>query len=47
VPAPTENIGAVSIELTADELQEIEAASAQIKVMGNRYTEQMENSTGL
>ncbi len=42
-----ENIGAVSIQLTADELQEIEAASAQIKVMGTRYTEQMERSTGL
>jgi aryl-alcohol dehydrogenase-like predicted oxidoreductase len=42
-----ENIGAVSIELTTDELQEIETASAQIKVMGNRYTEQMEKSTGL
>lgn len=42
-----ENIGAVSIELSAGELQEIEDASAQIKVMGNRYTEQMERSTGL
>jgi aryl-alcohol dehydrogenase-like predicted oxidoreductase len=42
-----ENIGAVDIELTAGELQEIEAASAHIKVMGTRYTEQMEKSTGL
>jgi aryl-alcohol dehydrogenase-like predicted oxidoreductase len=42
-----ENIGAVSIELTKNELHEIEAASAQIKVMGTRYTEQMERSTGL
>jgi aryl-alcohol dehydrogenase-like predicted oxidoreductase len=42
-----ENIGAVSIELTADELQEIETASAQIKIIGTRYTEQMEKSTGL
>jgi len=42
-----ENIGAVSIELTRDELQEIEEASAQINIMGNRYTEQMEKSTGL
>jgi len=42
-----ENIEAVSIELTAAELQEIEDASVQIKVMGNRYTEQMERSTGL
>lgn len=42
-----ENIGAVSIELSAAELQEIEDASAHIKVMGTRYTEQMEKSTGL
>ena len=42
-----ENIGALSIELTKDELQEIETASSQIKVMGTRYTEQMEKSTGL
>jgi aryl-alcohol dehydrogenase-like predicted oxidoreductase len=42
-----ENIGAVSIELTAEELLEMETASAQIKIMGTRYTEQMERSTGL
>lgn len=43
----TENIGAAAIELTADELQEIEAASAEIHVVGTRYTEAMEKSTGL
>jgi aryl-alcohol dehydrogenase-like predicted oxidoreductase len=43
----TENIGAAAIELTKDELQEIEAASLQIKVTGARYTEQMEKATGL
>ncbi|MBO0935884.1 aldo/keto reductase [Fibrella sp. HMF5335] len=43
----TENNGAAAIELTAAELQEIEAASAQIEVVGTRYTEQMEKSTGL
>ena len=42
-----ENIGADSVELSADELQEIEMASAQIKIVGDRYTEQMERSTGL
>ena len=42
-----ENIGAVSIQLTAAELREIEEASAQINVVGSRYTEQMERSTGL
>ncbi|WP_461083718.1 aldo/keto reductase [Spirosoma flavus] len=43
----TENNGAAAIQLTAEELQEIEHASAQIDVVGDRYTEQMEKSTGL
>lgn len=42
-----ENNGAASIKLTTEELQEIEAASAQIEIMGTRYTEAMERSTGL
>jgi aryl-alcohol dehydrogenase-like predicted oxidoreductase len=42
-----ENNGAVSIELTVDELQALDAACASVQVMGNRYTEQMESSTGL
>ena len=37
-----ENIGATSVEFTSDELQEIEDASAKIKVMGNRYPEHMQ-----
>lgn len=43
----TENNGAASIQLTKSELQEIEDASANIKIMGTRYTEAMEKSTGL
>jgi aryl-alcohol dehydrogenase-like predicted oxidoreductase len=43
----TENIGAVSVELSAAELAEIEKASAEIKITGERYTEAMEKSTGL
>lgn len=43
----TENNGAANIQLTAQELKEIEDASAQIKIVGTRYTEQMEKSTGL
>jgi aryl-alcohol dehydrogenase-like predicted oxidoreductase len=43
----TENMGAASIELTKDELQEIENASAPIQIKGPRYTEAMEKSTGL
>lgn len=42
-----ENNGAVSIEFTAGELLEIETASAQVEIVGNRYTEAMEKSTGL
>lgn len=43
----TENIGAATIKLTTDELQEMEAASAKIEVVGSRYTEAMEKATGL
>ena len=43
----TENNRAALIELTTGDLQEIETASAQIKIVGERYTEQMEKSTGL
>jgi aryl-alcohol dehydrogenase-like predicted oxidoreductase len=43
----TENNGAANIQFTAAELQEMEEASAQVKVMGTRYTEAMEKSTGL
>lgn len=43
----TENIGAVSVHLTEAELAEIEEASNQIKIVGERYPEQMEKATGL
>lgn len=43
----TENIGAAAIQLTPQELQDIETASAAIKILGTRYTEQMEKTTGL
>jgi aryl-alcohol dehydrogenase-like predicted oxidoreductase len=43
----TENNAAASIQLTKEELQEIEDASAQIEITGTRYTEAMEKSTGL
>ncbi|MCB0602439.1 MAG: aldo/keto reductase [Saprospiraceae bacterium] len=42
-----ENTGAASIQLTKQELEEIEQASAHIKVQGTRYTEAMERATGL
>jgi aryl-alcohol dehydrogenase-like predicted oxidoreductase len=41
-----ENIGAASIELTADDLREIESAAAEITVQGARYPERLEQMTG-
>ena len=43
----SENNKAVDVILTAEELQEIETASAQIKIVGTRYTEALESATGL
>ena len=42
-----ENIGAVSVELTPDDLREIDSAASKIEVQGARYPEEMERSTGL
>jgi len=42
-----ENIEAVAVELTADDLREIDSAASQITVQGARYPEEMERSTGL
>jgi aryl-alcohol dehydrogenase-like predicted oxidoreductase len=42
-----ENIGSVSIELTSDDLREIDSAASKITVEGNRYPEQIEKMTGL
>src|SRR6266404_3476685 len=41
-----ENIGAASIELTSDDLREIETASSEIEVQGARYPEKLEAMTG-
>jgi hypothetical protein len=41
-----ENIGAVNIHLTADDLREIESASAKIHLQGARYSEKLEQMTG-
>ena len=42
-----ENAGAVEIELTRDDLSEIESAASQIDVQGARYPERLEQMTGL
>jgi aryl-alcohol dehydrogenase-like predicted oxidoreductase len=41
-----ENIGAVSVELTPDDLRDIEKAASQITVQGDRYPEKLEQMTG-
>lgn len=42
-----ENIGAVAVELTADDLREIDSTASAIEVQGARYPEEMERRTGL
>ena len=41
-----ENIGAVAIELTPDDLREIDSAASKITVHGARYPEKLEQMTG-
>jgi aryl-alcohol dehydrogenase-like predicted oxidoreductase len=41
-----ENIGAAQVELTSDDLREIEDATAQITIEGARYPEHLEARTG-
>ena len=41
-----ENIGAAAIELTLDDLREIEGAASRITVQGARYPEELERLTG-
>jgi aryl-alcohol dehydrogenase-like predicted oxidoreductase len=41
-----ENIGAAAIELTPDDLRDIESAAAKINVQGARYPEKLEQMTG-
>ena len=41
-----ENLGAAAIELTSDDLREIEDAASKITVQGARYPEHLEKRTG-
>jgi aryl-alcohol dehydrogenase-like predicted oxidoreductase len=41
-----ENLGAVAVELTSDDLREIDSASSKITVQGARYPEELERTTG-
>ncbi len=42
-----ENIGAVAVELTSEDLREIDGAAAKITIEGARYPEELEKRTGL
>jgi aryl-alcohol dehydrogenase-like predicted oxidoreductase len=42
-----ENIGAVAVDLSSDDLREIESAASKITVQGARYPEELERRTGL
>jgi aryl-alcohol dehydrogenase-like predicted oxidoreductase len=41
-----ENLGAASVELTPDDLRDIDSASSKIEVEGARYPERLEQMTG-
>lgn len=41
-----ENLGALSINLTTDDLQRIDAAASELTVQGGRYPEHLEAMTG-
>ncbi|HTR38389.1 MAG TPA: aldo/keto reductase [Bryobacteraceae bacterium] len=41
-----ENLGALSVELTAEDLRDIDAAASKIPVQGARYPERLEQMTG-
>jgi len=41
-----ENLGAVAVDLTSDDLREIDIAAAKIRVEGARYPEKLEQLTG-
>jgi aryl-alcohol dehydrogenase-like predicted oxidoreductase len=46
LPCLGENLGAVSVALTQDDLREIESAASKITVQGARYPEKLEQMTG-
>jgi hypothetical protein len=41
-----ENIGAALIDLSSDDLRDLEFAASNIKVQGNRYPDNLEQLTG-
>jgi aryl-alcohol dehydrogenase-like predicted oxidoreductase len=47
LPRLEENIGAAAVDLTPDDLRQIEEASSAIRIEGNRYPERLERMVGL
>jgi aryl-alcohol dehydrogenase-like predicted oxidoreductase len=41
-----ENIGATAVELTSDDLQELESALSEITIQGDRYPKEMAKMSG-
>jgi aryl-alcohol dehydrogenase-like predicted oxidoreductase len=41
-----ENLGAIAVELTAEDMREIDDAASKITVQGARYPEKLEKMTG-
>ena len=41
-----ENIGAATVNLSPDDLREIESAASQITIQGSRYPEHLQQLTG-
>jgi aryl-alcohol dehydrogenase-like predicted oxidoreductase len=42
-----ENIGAVTVELSSEDLREIDSAVSKVRIQGARYPEELEKRTGL
>jgi len=42
-----ENLGALNVVLTSEDMRDIEDATSKIKIKGARYPEAMERMTGL
>ncbi len=47
LPRLAENLGAANIELTPEDLRDIDTSAAQIEIEGTRYPEHIERATGL
>jgi len=42
-----ENIGAAAVDLSPDDVRELESAASKVDIQGERYPEELERRTGL